>query len=318
MSAGERLSNIARVARFRAPAVIQLRRAQLTLMLATLIPTVLMTAIGIVLLATRSHVAAIVAGVLVVAFCTTSLTGYILGSIFVSRGASVARFQNDFLSSVSHELRTPLTSISMFIEALRDERLTDETQKQECLKLLDQEIKRLIRLVERLISLSRMEAGRHTFERGIVRVEDIVNEALVAFEAATLTEKVKVDVEREDGLMVLGDQTALAQAVANLLINAWKYTPSADKQIRLGVMSVGRDIELSVSDNGPGIPRDEQRQIFDQFERGSAAVEIHRPGSGLGLAIVRAIVRAHRGRVDVRSKPGRGAEFRIRLRKQSA
>jgi two-component system phosphate regulon sensor histidine kinase PhoR len=306
------------VVRFRAPAVVQLRRAQLTLMLATLVPTILMTAIGIGLLAAGSHIGAVVAGVLVVAFCTTSLTGYILGSIFVSRGASVARFQNDFLSSVSHELRTPLTSISMFIETLRDDRLTDPTEKRKCLELLDQEVQRLSKLVERLINLSRMEAGRHTFERGAVRVDEIVREALIAFDASTLSEQVEVDVTIEDDLLVVGDRSALAQALANLLVNAWKYTPSGDKQIGLTARASGREVEISILDNGPGIPKQEQRRIFDQFERGQAAVDGKRAGSGLGLAIVRAIVRGHRGRVDVRSPPGRGAEFRIRLRRQGA
>jgi two-component system phosphate regulon sensor histidine kinase PhoR len=286
-------------------------------MLATLIPTILMTAIGIVLLATGTHTGAVVAGVLVVAFCTTSLTGYILGSIFVSRGASVARFQNDFLSSVSHELRTPLTSISLFIETLRDDRLTDPDEKQKCLQLLDQEVQRLRGLVERLISLSRMEAGRHTFERGTVRVDEAIAEAVRAFEAATLTEHVPIDLDVDEGLLVIGDRSALSQALANLLINAWKYTPPKHKKISLSAKASSRDVEITILDNGPGIPRDEQRRIFDQFERGNDAIDSNRPGAGLGLAIVKAIVRAHRGRVDVRSRPGHGAEFRIRLRRQA-
>ena len=105
----------AKLARFRAPAIVHLQRAQMTLMLATLVPTVLMLALGIVMLAVGSGSVNLVSGLLLLAFCTTSLTGYILGSIFVSRGASLAKVQNDFLSSVSHELRTPLTSIRLFI-----------------------------------------------------------------------------------------------------------------------------------------------------------------------------------------------------------
>ncbi len=287
-------------------------------MLATLVPTILMTAIGIGLLIVGSHIGAVVAGVLVVAFCTTSLTGYILGSIFVSRGAEVARFQNDFLSSVSHEIRTPLTSISMFIEMLRERRVTDPAEQQKCLDLLDQEVKRLSGLVERLINLSRMEAGRQSFERSAVRVDELVAEALRAFDAATLSEKVDVKVELDADLIVTGDRTALAQAVTNLLVNAWKYTPSGEREIGLSARTIGRHVEITVADNGPGISKEEQRRIFDQFERGRAAEDARHAGSGLGLAIVRAIVRAHRGRVDVRSLPGRGAEFRIRLRRQAA
>src|SRR5689334_14371351 len=97
--------------RFRAPANLFLRRAQYTLMLAALVPTALTTALGIILLAFGySEAVAFIAGVLVLAFCASAITGYILASIFVSKGASLSRVQTDFLSSVSHELRTPLTS----------------------------------------------------------------------------------------------------------------------------------------------------------------------------------------------------------------
>jgi two-component system, OmpR family, phosphate regulon sensor histidine kinase PhoR len=303
------------VIRFRSPAIVQLRRAQLVLMLAALVPTALMTALGILLLVLAGGTSAVVIGVLVLALCTSSLTGYILGSIFVSRGASVARFQNDFLSSVSHEIRTPLTSILMFIETLRDQRLEDPAEQRKCLDLLDREVRRLQRLVERLVDLSRIEAGRHDFDRRPVEVRGIVDDALVALEAANLGDSVEIDVDLEDDLLVTGDREALAQAVANLLTNAWKYTPEDDKRVALRARGGPRHVEISVADNGPGIPRHEQRQIFDRFERGKAAIDSRRSGSGLGLAIVLAIINAHRGKLTVHSEPGEGAEFRIRLRR---
>src|SRR5580692_4452177 len=108
----------------RSPTSVFLHRARMIFMLTALIPTVLMTVIGIFLLAHGgSKSTAVIGGILVLAFCATALTGYTLGTIFVTRGASLAAFQNEFLSSVSHELRTPLTSILMFIETLREDRL---------------------------------------------------------------------------------------------------------------------------------------------------------------------------------------------------
>ncbi|MCG8422388.1 MAG: HAMP domain-containing histidine kinase [Proteobacteria bacterium] len=306
-----------RYVRFRAPAIVQLRRAQLILMLATLVPTLLITALGIILLAVRSSSVGIIIGLLVLAFCTTSITGYILGSMFVSRGASIARVQNDFLSAVSHELRTPLTSIRLFMETLRDERLTDPTDKRQCLDLLEQEVGRLEGLVERLIELSRMETGKHHFERQNVLVADVVQDAMAAVNAATLPEKIAVEIDIEDGLYVTGDHAALTQTVVNLLTNAWKYTPSEDKQISLVARSMGeRRVELVVADNGPGIPKGEQKQIFDKFERGKEAIDQRKSGVGLGLATVRAIIRAHKGRIELQSRPGQGSEFRIILRRQ--
>src|SRR5687767_5334851 len=196
-------------------------------MLAALLPTVLMIALGIVMLAIGADTGAVVIGVLVLALCTTSVTGYILGTIFVSRGEQVARFQHDFLSLVSHEMRTPLTSILMFLDTLRDERLTDPTEKRQCLELLDQEVRRLDQLLGRLLQLSRLQSRRQRFDRAPVRIGDVIRDALAAFDAATLTSKVEVsvDVESARDLQVSGDREALSQAVSNLLMNAWKYTP---------------------------------------------------------------------------------------------
>ena len=301
------------MARFAPPAAVQLRRAQLTLLLATLIPTVIMIALGILLLATGRGTAAVVIGVLVLAFCTASLTGYILGSIFVRRGAQVARFQHDYLSLVSHELRTPLTAILMFLDTLRDNRLTDPVEKRQCLDLLDKEVRRLDSLLERLLQLSRLQSRKHEFDSNPVMIGEVIRDALAAVDAATLTEPIEVAVEVDSDLTVRGDKGALSQAVANLVINAWKYTPSNGRKIELKALGTERHVEIAVRDNGPGVGREEQRRIFDEFERGEAAEMSGRPGSGLGLAIVRAVVRAHRGRLTLASKPGEGSEFRIRL-----
>lgn len=299
--------------RFRAPANVLLRRAQITLMLATLVPTVLMLALGIVMLAVGSGSVNLVAGLLLLAFCTTSLTGYILGSIFVSRGASLARVQNDFLSSVSHELRTPLTSIRMFIETLRAERLTDPEQQREVLTLLQQEVGRLEGLVDRVLELSRLESGRRPFEMRPLDLRDVGEAALKAFDAATVHAPVQVEVSLPDELRTVGDRETLSLAVSNLLQNAYKYAPAENRRIRLFGGSDERAVWIGVADNGPGIPREEQRVIFDEFERGQEAIDGRQSGSGLGLAIVRAVVKAHKGTVELDSRPGQGASFRLRL-----
>lgn len=284
-------------------------------MLAMLLPTVMMTAAGIVLLALGRGTAALVIGVLVLAFCTTSLTGYILATIFVSRGEQVARFQHDFLSLVSHELRTPLTSILMFLDTLRDERLTDQAEKRQCFDLLDQEVRRLDSLLERLLQLSRLQSRRQCFQSAPVEMSEVIRDAVAAFDAATLTSKVElaVDMSPAGEMQVRGDREALSQAISNLLINAWKYTPEGRRRIELRARAHERHVEVAVSDNGPGIDKAEQKRIFEQFERGEAGEKSGRRGSGLGLAIVRAVVRAHHGKIELRSRPGDGSEFRIRL-----
>jgi two-component system phosphate regulon sensor histidine kinase PhoR len=283
-------------------------------MVTAMIPTVLMTVIGIILLTIGgSKSVAVVGGILVLSFCAMALTGYIIGSIFVTRGASLAAVQNEFLSLVSHELRTPLTSIRMFIDTLREERVHDPEERRRCLAVIDQELGRLDGLVGRLIELSKIEHRHAAFDRRIVGVSDIVSDALAVFEAVKVGGEVDLQVKVEPHLAVFGDRTALAQAVGNLLGNAWKYTPAQGKKIELVAAGDAKHVTIAVVDNGEGVPRREQEAIFDKFRRGSSAEHRGRPGSGLGLALVRAIVEAHRGRIDVKSDGSHGASFRITL-----
>ena len=174
-------------------------------MLTALIPTVLMSVIGIVLVAAGSRSLTVVGGILLLAFCATALAGYVLGTIFVTRGASLAAVQNEFLSSVSHELRTPLTSIRMFIDTLREERVHDPVEKQRCLTVIHQELARLDGLVGKLFTLSKIESRHAAFERRNIAVADIFSEALVAFEASRFGTDVDFTVNVEPGLLVQGD-----------------------------------------------------------------------------------------------------------------
>ena len=291
---------------------LQLRRAQIVLMLAVLLPTIMMTVVGIMLLATSSgSVPAIVSGVLVLTFCTSGITGYILGSIFVSKGAALVRIQNDFVSSVSHELRTPLTSIHLLIESLRDGRLED-TDRAQVLSLLARETGRLEVLVGRVLELSRLQAS-YDYARDPLEVASVVDEAIAAFDAITLTNPTRIAVDLEPGLMVAGDRPTLVRALVNLLTNAWKYTAEV-KQITIAAQDHRRWIEITVRDNGSGIDPAEQRAIFEQFRRGRAADASGAPGVGLGLSFVRAIVRGHGGKLDFESHAGETI-FRIRLKR---
>ena len=273
-----------------------------------------MTAIGIILLAIGgSKSVAMVGGILVLSFCTVAIAGYTIGTIFVTRGASLAAVQNEFLSLVSHEVRTPLTSIRLFIDTLREERVTDPEEKRRCLTIILQELARLELLMDRLIDLSKIEHRHAAFDRKLVSVDDIVADALAAFAVVKVGSHVELRVQVEPHLAVFGDRAALAQAVGNLLGNAWKYTPAQGKQIDLIAGADAKHVSIVVADNGAGIPRLEQDTIFEKFRRGSATAKRGEFGTGLGLAIVRAVVEAHQGKVDVKSDGSHGARFRILL-----
>jgi two-component system phosphate regulon sensor histidine kinase PhoR len=241
------------------------------------------------------------------------LAGYTIGTFFVTRGASLAAVQNEFLSLVSHELRTPLTSIRMFIDTLLEERVHKAEEKRHCLTVIHQELERLDGLVGRLIELSKIEHRYEVFDRSVVRVDDIVADALTAFDAVKVGAEVALEVKLEPDLRVFGDRPALAQAVGNLLGNAWKYTPAQGKTIAVSAASDAKHVIITVTDNGEGVDSAEKDSIFEKFQRGSAAKQHGSLGSGLGLAIVRAVVEAHRGTVDVKSDGTHGARFRIVL-----
>src|SRR5690242_16001120 len=187
------------------PANLQLRRAQLVLMLATLLPTVAMTGVGIVLLVLGDNrVTTLISGVLVLTFCTSGITGYILGSIFVGKGASLVRVQNDFVSSVSHELRTPITSIRLLIDSLRDGRLGDDDRAQ-VLSLLGRETERLEVLVGRVLELSRLQSS-YLYRRETIDVTALVDESIAAFDALTLSNPTPIARAVPPGLVVTGDR----------------------------------------------------------------------------------------------------------------
>ena len=139
-----------------------------------------------------------------------------------------------------------------------------------------------------------------------VAVADIVNDALASFEAVRFAAPSDLEVDVEPGLLVWGDQAALAQAVANLLANAWKYTPAKERRIAISATSDVEHVIIAVTDNGAGVPRREQEAIFEKFRRGKAADDTGSAGTGLGLAVVRAIVKAHKGKVDVRADADAG------------
>jgi two-component system phosphate regulon sensor histidine kinase PhoR len=300
--------------RLRTPTTRVLGRARLVFTLTALVPTILMSVLGIVLLTVGpSPSVALVAGILVLCFCAVGLAGYTIGTFFVTRGASLAAIQNEFLALVSHELRTPLTSIRLFIDTLREGRVREDAEKHQCLSIIVQELNRLDGLVGRLIDLSKIQHRHGMFERSVVHVDHLVADALAAFDAVRIGGEVALEVGVQSDMLVMGDRAALAQAVGNLLANAWKYTPAQGKRIALVATGDNRHVTISVTDNGDGIANSERDAIFEKFQRGSAARQRGNQGAGLGLAIVRGVVEAHRGTVDVKSDGVHGARFRIIL-----
>ncbi|MBI4699706.1 MAG: two-component sensor histidine kinase [Deltaproteobacteria bacterium] len=277
------------------------------------LPVALLLATGILMLIFWQAELNLLFGILVITFVACSAAGLVLSFVLLRREAKLSKLQTDFVSKVSHELRTPLTSIRMFAEMLQAGEGGDEERSRLCLGVLHKETIRLTKRIERLLDWGRMESGRRIYRRERDSVEAVVQDALAAFDAATVGREQEVQVEIDPDLpAVLVDREALADALLNLLSNAYKYTGD-DKRIALRASADARAVRIAVADNGIGIPRREQRKIFQKFYRVDERLSRDVEGSGLGLAIVRHVVQAHGGRIDLESAPGKGSTFTIVL-----
>ncbi|MEJ7730285.1 MAG: ATP-binding protein [Polyangiaceae bacterium] len=286
------------------------RRIITLLVWLVIVPGVLLSAVGVLLMVIGEAGINVLMGILVLTFCGTLATGVILVWVFLRRERNLSELQADFVSKVSHELRTPLTSIRMFTETLTLRR-GDQATEDRCIEALAKESGRLQALIDRLLDWGRMEAGRRVFELRPEAVSAIVEEALAAFEPTRERRGLELSVEVAPDLpAVWCDRGAVIDALVNLLSNAYKYG-GQPRHIRIGASLHERGVAISVRDNGKGIPRAEHKRIFEKFYRVDDLLSRQREGSGLGLAIVQHVARAHRGKVEVDSEPGKGSSFSL-------
>ena len=277
------------------------------------VPAALMLSVGILILVFGSAARDYVFGTLIVALVTTTVVGTAATLGVIYRESRVARLQTDFVNKVSHDLRTPLTSIRMFVETLQMGRLPDPTRQAEAFAIIAEEVTRLSALINRLLDWARMESGKRSYHFEPCEVRTLVDGALAALAPQLLTQPAEVRREVPAGLpRVWVDPEAIGDALLNLLQNACKYT-GPEKKIAVTARADGPTVFLTVSDNGPGIARADQKRIFEKFYRAKDPLDRTIEGSGLGLSMVKHIAKAHGGRVTVASQPGQGAAFTLAL-----
>ncbi len=288
------------------------RRIVILLLTLVVVPTSLLLALGVVLLFIGEAAWNVLMGILVLALSGAAVTGVVLVWVFVRREANLSRLQSDFVSKVSHELRTPLTSIRLFAETLAMHR-GDPKVDEKCIQGLSRESTRLQELIDRLLDWGRMESGGREFTLKDTDLRSIVVAALEAFEPVRERRQIALKVALPpESLLVHADRGAMTDALLNLLTNAYKYGGDP-AEIEVGWGADGREASVSVRDNGPGIPSTEHKRIFQKFYRLDDRLSRQREGSGLGLAIVKHVMRAHRGRVELVSDPGKGSLFSLVL-----
>jgi PAS domain S-box-containing protein len=237
--------------------------------------------------------------------------GELLGGIDILRDVShereVDQLKSSLVSTVSHELRTPLTMIQGFSELLIT-REVDEKSSREALEQIEASAKRLGRLIEDLLSVSRIESGRLEVRLDPVNVADTVEDVTALFGR---DREVRIDVDNELP-SVMADGELLIRILTNLLSNAVKYSP-AESPISVSARSTDTSVEVSVSDQGIGMTREETAHLFEKFFRADHPEVRSAGGTGLGLYITRNLVEMQGGQIWAESEPGRGTTFRFTL-----
>lgn len=232
----------------------------------------------------------------------------------VERLAQVDQTKNDFLSTVSHELRTPITSILGYSQLLAsDDTGTLPAMHQQIIGRIERNGRRLMGLIEDMLTMSQVEVGAISFERTPIDLRETVLSAVESVQGVVATNALALDVEvGAQAVKVDGDPEKLERVFVNLLSNAAKFSHAGDR-IGIHLAAEGDEAVLSVVDSGIGIGPDEQAHLFDRFFRGADAYALAIQGAGLGLPIAGSIVSGHEGRIDVHSELGRGSTFVVRL-----
>lgn len=243
-------------------------------------------------------------------------TGLAIDNAFLYERAQKAILARDeFLSIASHELKTPVTSLKLQIQLTRRNvkpELKQAPSPERLVKFLDianTQVDRLTRLIEDLLDVSRIQAGKITFDFERVDLAELMRDVISRYADPLREAGCELTLDIQDRVVAEVDKGRFEQVMVNLISNGIKYAPG--KPVKISLHGRGKNAELSVQDSGPGIPADRLPRVFERFERAVSSRNIS--GLGLGLFITKEIVHAHRGRITVESTPGQGANFIVQL-----
>ena len=271
-----------------------------------LLSSVANLATGIVLLAANSSGGDIALGILTIVFAVWGLSGSLLALVFIIRQNRYNRSQANFIAQVSHELRTPITSIRMYADTLSMHRYHDEEEHDELIQHMDEEIVRLEHLTEQILEARQQKMLKDSNRIDLAKYLRI---ALQPFLDAPRNAD-RLDVHIDDHLpMVSVDHDDFTNAASNLIRNA--LTHGGPGMVHVTLKNDGGKCKLIVRDEGTGIPKEWQKQIFEPFERGFNTTESGIPGFGLGLSIVKDFAKQYDAEICVDNHPEGGAVFTL-------
>jgi signal transduction histidine kinase len=221
--------------------------------------------------------------------------------------------QREFVANVSHELKTPLTSIQGFAQALEDGTADAPEARRQAAGIIRQEAERMHRMVLDLLDLARFDSGMMDFQRTALDLPALLRNVTERLTPQAQAAGVTLELQTGDLPAIVGDGDRLVQVFSNLVDNAIKFTPSGGR-VGLQAAALPNGVQVEVSDTGAGMTPEVAAHIFERFYQADASRRGGgKHGAGLGLAIVQEIVRAHGGRISVRSAPGAGSTFTVSL-----
>lgn len=217
--------------------------------------------------------------------------------------------QKSFISNVSHELNTPLTAIKGYSELLKEE-VTDRPDLQKAVYHLNNESVRLAKLVNEILTLSKIDTEKYSFNIELINFSDLIKDTIERMLLRSEKYGIKILSKIESDVLIKGDREKLMQVIVNLLDNAFKYS---SPQSSIGVTSGKEDhmAFLIISDQGIGIPKEDTKKVFDRFYRAENAKGIS--GTGLGLSLVKHIIESHEGNVVIKGNQGKGTTVIVKL-----
>ncbi|MDQ4138535.1 MAG: ATP-binding protein [Actinomycetota bacterium] len=247
-----------------------------------------------------------------------SVRGARLGSRYVllladdhTEAKRLEEVRRDFVANISHELKTPIGAVGLLAEAL-ESASDDVAQVRRFAARLRVESDRLARMTQEIIELSRVQAMDMVEKADLISIDTVISRAVDANRVSAEADGIRLITGGTQGLKVYGDENLLTTAVHNLIANAIQYSPQRS-HVGIGVRATDGVVELSVTDQGVGIPEEELGRVFERFFRVDPARSRHTGGTGLGLSIVKHVVQNHGGDIRVWSQKGHGSTFTIRL-----
>lgn len=244
----------------------------------------------------------------------------IVGIVAILRDVTELRrlekIRSQFVANVSHELRTPLTSIKGFVETLLDGAIEEKDTARNFLEIINSEAERLSRLINDVLSLSKIETKRTEIEKIPLQIADVINKVVALLSPIAQNKKIELSVDLSSALPIIeADEDMMGQVIINLTENALKYTPTGG-QVQIKAIPFDNGVKIMVKDTGIGIPEKSLPRLFERFYRVDKARSREMGGTGLGLAIVKHIVEAHEGTIEVESQLNHGSVFSIYLPKK--